>query len=61
MLLGWYPKTKLDLREETRSEKRTKFGGFKYVYPKDSMSEMRAWFQETLREVLPTVRILYWT
>lgn len=61
VLLGWYPKTKLDLREEARSEKRTKFGGFKYVYPKDSMSEMRAWFQETLNEVLPTARILYWT
>ena len=61
VLLGWYPKTTLDLREEARAEKRTKFGGFKYVYPKDSMSEMRAWFQETLREVLPAARVLYWT
>ena len=61
VLLGWYPKTTLDLREDARAEKRTKFGGFKYVYPKDSMAEMRAWFQATLQEVLPAARILYWT
>ncbi len=61
VLLGWYPKTTLDLREEARAEKRTKFGGFKYVYPKDSMSEMRAWFEATLAEVLPAAKILYWT
>ncbi len=61
VLLGWYPKTKLDLREEARSEKRNKFGGFKYVYPKDSMGEMKAWFNQTLAEALPTARILYWT
>ncbi len=46
VLLGWYPKTTLDLREEARTEKRNKFGGFKYVYPKDSMGEMKAWFYE---------------
>ena len=61
VLLGWYPKTKLDLREEARTEKRNKFGGFKYVYPKDSMGEMKAWFNQTLNEVLPSARILYWT
>ncbi len=61
VLLGWYPKTTLDLREEARIQKRTKFGSFKYVYPKDSMAEMRAWFEETLREVLPSARVLYWT
>ena len=61
VLLGWYPKTTLDLREEARTEKRTKFGGFKYVYPKDSMGEMKAWFEETIGEVLVGARILYWT
>ena len=61
VLLGWYPKTTLDLREEARTEKRNKFGGFKYVYPKDSMGEMRAWFEETIGEVLVGARILYWT
>ena len=61
VLLGWYPKTTLDMREEARSEKRTKFGGFKYVYPKDEMGEMRAFFEQKTAELLPTARILYWT
>ena len=61
VLIGWYPKTTLDLREEARTQKRTKFGGFKYVYPKDPMSEMRAFFEEAIAEKLPQARILYWT
>ena len=61
VLLGWYPKTTLDLDEETRSEKRTKFGGFKYVYPKDPMTQMRSFFESTIASLLPTARILYWT
>ena len=61
MLLSWYPKTTLDLREEARTEKRNKFGGFKYVYPKDSMGEMKAWFYECVAAILPMGRILYWT
>ncbi len=61
VLLGWYPKTSLDLREEARAEKRTKFGGFKYVYPKDSMGEMRSFFEGEIARLLPAARILYWT
>ena len=61
VLLGWYPKSTLDLREDTRAEKRTKFGGFKYVYPKDAMGEMRSFFEESLARLLPSARILYWT
>ena len=61
VLLGWYPKTTLDLREEARTEKRNKFGGFKYVYPKDSMGEMKGWFYEAVGAVLPGAKVLYWT
>lgn len=61
VLIGWYPKTTLDLREEARTQKRTKFGGFKYVYPKDSMAEMKRFFEETIADLLPAARILYWT
>ena len=61
VLLGWYPKTTMDLREEARTEKRNKFGGFKYVYPKDSMAEMKQWFYEAIRQVLPMAKVLYWT
>lgn len=61
VLLSWYPKTSLDLDEANRTQKRTKFGGFKYVYPKDPMKEMREWFEAAIGESLPTARILYWT
>lgn len=61
VLLGWYPKTTLDLTEANRTEKRNKFGGFKYVYPKDTMADMRAFFEQTIAAMLPTARILYWT
>jgi spore photoproduct lyase len=61
VLLGWYPKTTLDLREDARTEKRTKFGGFKYVYPKDAMGEMRSFFESTIASLIPSTRILYWT
>ncbi|RRA50152.1 radical SAM protein [Acidipila sp. EB88] len=61
VLLSWYPKTPLDLREEMRSEKRTKFGGFKYVYPKDEMTELRSFFQQNIAALLPAAKILYWT
>ena len=61
VLLSWYPRTTLDLREDTRSEKRTKFGGFKYVYPKDAMGAMRAFLESTIATLLPTCRVLYWT
>ncbi len=61
VLLSWYPKTTLDLREEARSQKRTKFGGFKYVYPKDPMRAMREWFETSIARLLPMARVLYWT
>ncbi len=61
VLLSWYPKTTLDLDEGNRTQKRNKFGGFKYVYPKDPMREMRAWFEAAIARTLPAARILYWT
>ena len=61
VLIGWYPKTTLDLREEVRTQKRTKFGGFKYVYPKGRMGEMREFFYSEIGRLLPAARILYWT
>ena len=61
VLLGWYPKTTLDLEESARTQKRNKFGGFKYVYPKDPMAAMKSWFYGAIGEVLPSCRVLYWT
>jgi spore photoproduct lyase len=61
VLLEWYPKTKLEMDESSRSRKRNKFGGTKYVYPKDTMSDLRTWFSEALDRRLPGVQLLYWT
>ena len=58
---GWYPRTKLEMDESVRSAKRSKFGGVKYVYPKETMIELRAWFTRELAARLPQARLLYWT
>ena len=61
VLLGWYPRTQLDMDESRRAQKRNKFGGVKHVYPKDVMSELRGWFEAALADRLPQCRVLYWT
>ncbi len=61
VLLGWYPKTTLDMSEETRTCKLNKFGTFKYVYPKSAMSELKSFFSEALARILPSAKVLYWT
>ena len=61
VLLGWYPATKLDLDEDHRRAKRSKFGGVKYVYPTPVMRGLRDWFDAALPERLPQARFLYWT
>ena len=61
VLLGWYPGTSLDLREAGRDVKRNKFGGVKYVYPKDTIKTLRAFFEREITARFPHARILYWT
>jgi len=61
VLAGWYPSTKLEMDEEVRSLKRTKFGARKYVYPREVMRELRAFFEAEIGERLPDARVLYWT
>lgn len=61
VLLGWYPRTKLDMDESARTRKFGKYGSAKYVYPKDLMSQMRSWFEAELASTLPKARALYWT
>ncbi|WP_352396706.1 spore photoproduct lyase family protein [Kineosporia sp. NBRC 101677] len=60
-LLGWYPATSLEMDEASRREKRSKFGGVKHVYTKETMSELRSGFEDLLAEHLPQARTLYWT
>ncbi len=61
VLLQWYPKTSLDLDESTREIKRNKFGGTKYVYPREVMKELKTWFFSEIEARFPNGKILYWT
>src|SRR5215207_6475119 len=60
-LLDWYPGTALDMEEAARTRKTTKFGGAKYVYPPETMTELRGFLERRIADRLPEVRILYWT
>jgi spore photoproduct lyase len=61
VLLGWYPRTRLEMDESLRRRKHGRFGAVKYVYPHEVMAELRSWFEEELARRLPQCRILYWT
>ncbi|MFF4808512.1 spore photoproduct lyase family protein [Micromonospora chersina] len=61
VLLGWYPRTRLAMDEASRTRRHGKFGAVKYVYPRETMSELRSWFDRELAARLPACRVLYWT
>lgn len=61
VLLGWYPKTALEMDESLRAVKTNKFGGRKFVYKTPTIQEMRAWFESEINTHFPDARILYWT
>jgi spore photoproduct lyase len=61
VLLDWYPATSLDMDEATRSIKRNKFGGTKYVYTPDVMKALRRFFEQEIKALFPQASILYWT
>ena len=61
VLQGWYPNTTLDLDEANRARKFNKYGGVKYVYPRDTMGALRGFFEREIAARLPQARILYWT
>ncbi len=61
VLAGWYPNSALEMDEEARDEKRTKFGSAKYVYPAAAMRELRGWFAAEIAARWPRARVLYWT
>ena len=61
VLLGWYPQTRLEMDENTRTRKTGKFGNVKHVYPKDVMADLRGWFDTEIARRLPQCQVLYWT
>lgn len=61
VLAGWYPNSSLEMDEAERAVKRNKFGGLKYVYPKDVMGDLKAFFEAEIARRFPKARRLYWT
>jgi len=61
VLNQWYPNSKLAMEEESRSVKRNKFGGIKYVYDTNTMKELRRFFEHEISQRFPQSQILYWT
>jgi spore photoproduct lyase len=61
VLSGWYPGTRLEMDEEARTLKLTKFRGQKYVYPAAVMAELRGFFETQVPRLLPDAQILYFT
>ncbi len=61
VLLGWYPRTHLEMAEDLRRQKRGKFGAVKFVYPAPVMAELKSWFSSELAAVLPSAQVLYFT
>lgn len=61
VLEQWYPHSKLDMDESTRSVKRNKFGGTKFVYDTDTMKTLRRFFEREIADRFPQAKILYWT
>ena len=61
ILQGWYPGSALDMDPADRSRKTTKFGGVKYVFPRERMTELRTALEAGVAHHLPAARLLYWT
>ncbi len=61
ILQEWYPGSKLEMDEATRTQKRNKFGGIKFVYPKDIMTTMKRFFEGQIAAKFPRAKLLYWT
>jgi spore photoproduct lyase len=61
VLESWYPNSSLTMDTSERAIKRNKFGGLKYVYTKDVMGQLRAFFETEIAVRFPEARLLYWT
>lgn len=58
-ILKRYPKTKLEMNEDTRVMKWGRYGRFKYVYPKETVEEMKELFEKTIGIFFPDSEISY--
>ncbi|RYE29950.1 MAG: radical SAM protein [Sphingobacteriaceae bacterium] len=61
VLMEWYPNTSLEMDEDSRTTKKNKFGGTKFVYTKEVMKELKSFFELQIKNRFPQASILYWT
>lgn len=61
VLNEWYPKSELDMETESRTTKRNKFGGLKYVYDQPTTQDLRHFFEAKIAQYFPRAELLYWT
>ncbi len=61
VLNTWYPHSKLEMDEASRTVKRNKFGGLKYVYGANVMQQLRQFFEREISRRFPKAQLLYWT
>lgn len=61
LIINRFPKTELDLNEETRQLKWGPYGKFKYVYPKEKSIEIKEYISELIENNFSNGRIEYFT
>ncbi|QZY54549.1 spore photoproduct lyase [Crassaminicella profunda] len=61
LILTRFPKTKLDMNEETRQLKWGPYGKFKYVYPKEKSTEIKKYITELIHSNFEKALIEYFT
>jgi spore photoproduct lyase len=61
LILQRFPKTKLDMEEQTRTLKWGRFGRFKYVYHKEQAEDIKNYLKSLILESFPHADIRYFT
>lgn len=61
VILERYPKTKLEMDEESRKYKWGRYGRGKYVYQNEEANELREYIEQQIRKYFPQSEIEYFT
>ena len=61
LILQRFPKTRLDMEEESRSLKWGRFGRYKYIYTKEHAEELKEYLTSLIEERFPMADIRYFT
>ncbi|MBF8982046.1 spore photoproduct lyase [Lutibacter sp. B2] len=61
LILTRFPKTQLDMNEESRQLKWGPYGKFKYIYPKEKSNEMKDYISQLIGKNFKNAKIEYFT